>query len=46
MLKKCSPKIHFDIVIIDHNSKKEDLEQIKKQLNKTNIKKFHHFFKC
>ncbi len=36
--KKCSPKIHFDIVIIDHNSKKEDLEQIKKQLNKTNIK--------
>ena len=36
--KKCSPKIHFDIVIIDHNSKKEDLEQITKQLNKTNIK--------
>ena len=36
--KKCSPKINFDIVIIDHNSKKEDLEQIKKQLNKTNIK--------
>ena len=36
--KKCSPKIHFDIVIIDHNSKKDDLEQIKKQLNKSNIK--------
>ena len=36
--KKCSPKIHFDIVIIDHNSKKDDLEQIKKQLSKSNIK--------
>ena len=32
------PKIKFDIVIIDHNSKKEDLEQMKKQLNKSNIK--------
>ena len=32
------PKIQFDIIIIDHNSKKEDLEQIKKQLNKSNIK--------
>ena len=32
------PKIKFDIVIIDHNSKKEDLEQIKRQLNKSNFK--------
>ena len=32
------PKIEFDIVIIDHNSKKEDLEQINKQLNKSNFK--------
>jgi len=31
-------KIKFDIVIIDHNSKKEDLEQIKKQLNKSSFK--------
>jgi len=36
--KTSFPKIHFNIVVIDHNSKKEDLEQIKKQLNKTNIK--------
>ena len=32
------PKIEFDIVVIDHNSKKEDLEQINKQLNKSNLK--------
>ena len=32
------PKIKFDIIIIDYNSKKEDLEQMKKQLNKTNFK--------
>ena len=32
------PKIEFDIVIIDHSSKKEDLEQIKKQLEKSNFK--------
>ena len=32
------PKIEFDIVIIDYNSKKEDLEQIKKQLKKSNFK--------
>ena len=36
--KKSFPKIEFNIVIIDHNSKSEDLEQIKKQLNKTNFK--------
>ena len=35
--KKSSPKIEFNIVIIDHNSKKEDLEQIKRQLNKSNF---------
>jgi hypothetical protein len=32
------PKIEFDIVVIDYNSKKEDLEQIKKQLKKSNFK--------
>ena len=32
------PKIKFDIIIIDHISKKEDLEQIKKQLKKSNFK--------
>ena len=32
------PQIKFDIVIIDHNSKKSDLAQIQKQLNKSNIK--------
>ena len=36
--KMAFPKIKFDIVIIDYNSKKEDLEQMKKQLNKTNFK--------
>jgi len=35
--KKYFPKIEFNIVTIDYNSKKEDLEQIKKQLNKTNF---------
>ena len=29
------PEIQFNIVVIDHNSKKEDLDQIKKQLNKS-----------
>ena len=32
------PKIEFDIVVIDHNSKKEDLAQMSKQLNKSNFK--------
>ncbi len=32
------PEIKFDIIVIDHNSKKEDLEQIKKQLKNSNIK--------
>jgi len=32
------PKVEFDIIVIDHNSKKEDLEQIKKQFNGLNIK--------
>ena len=35
--KKSLPKIEFDIVVIDHNSKKEDLEQIKKQINKSSF---------
>jgi len=32
------PKIQLDIVVIDHNSKKQDLDQMKKQLNKSNLK--------
>ena len=35
--KKALPKIKFGIVAIDHNSKKKDLEQIKKQLNKSSF---------
>jgi len=30
--------IEFDIIVIDHNSKKEDSEQIKQQLTKSNFK--------
>jgi len=36
--KKIFPNIEFRIVTIDHNSKKEDIEQIKKQLKKSNFK--------
>ena len=32
------PKINFKIFVIDHNSSTEDIELIKKQLNKSNIK--------
>jgi len=32
------PKIKFDIVVVDYNSKKKDLEQIKKQLEKSNFR--------
>ena len=32
------PKIDFEIIVIDYNSKKNDLEKIKKQLNKSNLK--------
>tara|TARA_B100000686_G_scaffold305255_1_gene343549 strand:+ start:658 stop:1692 length:1035 start_codon:yes stop_codon:yes gene_type:complete len=35
--KKTFPKIKFNIVIIDHNSKEEDLNQIKKQLSNSNF---------
>ena len=31
------PQIEFDIVIVDYNSKKSDLEQMKKQLNKSHL---------
>ena len=31
------PQIEFDIIIVDHNSKKNDLEQMKKQLNKSHL---------
>ena len=36
--KAALPKIEFDIIVIDHNSKKNDIEQMKKQLNKSNLK--------
>ena len=32
------PQIEFDLVIVDYNSKKNDLNQIKKQLDKSNFK--------
>ncbi|RZO49857.1 MAG: glycosyltransferase family 2 protein [Candidatus Pelagibacterales bacterium] len=31
------PKIKFDIIVIDHNSESNDLKQIKKQLDKSNL---------
>ena len=31
------PQIKFNIVIVDHNSKKSDLDQVKKQLNKSHF---------
>ncbi len=36
--QKTFPKIKFDISIIDYNSQKEDLDQLKMQLNKSNFK--------
>ena len=36
--KKIFPKINFDIIVIDYKSEKHDLEQIKKQLNKSSFK--------
>ena len=36
--KKSFPQIEFDVVIVDYNSKKNDLDQMNKQLNKINIK--------
>jgi len=36
--KEYFPKINFNIVIVDHNSKKNDLDQMKKQLDKEKIK--------
>ena len=32
------PQIEFDLVIVDYNSKKNDLNQMKKQLDKSNFK--------
>ena len=32
------PKIEFEIIIIDHNSKKEDIDQMKKQLSRSKCK--------
>jgi glutamate racemase len=36
--KKFLPEIEFDIVIIDYNSKKSDLDQMQKQLNESHFK--------
>ncbi len=36
--KAALPKIEFDIIVIDHNSKKDDINQMKKQLDKSNLK--------
>jgi len=36
--EKYFPKIDFDIIVIDHDSNESDLEQIKKQLKKSNLK--------
>jgi len=38
MAKKSFPQVEFNIVIIDYNSKREDLDQMKKQLQKTQFK--------
>ena len=36
--KLALPKIEFDIILIDYNSEKNDIEQMKKQLDKSNLK--------
>ena len=36
--KKSLPKINFEIIVIDYNSKKKDLDQISKQLSVSNYK--------
>ena len=36
--KTALPKIEFNIIVIDHNSEKNDIEQMKKQLDKSNLK--------
>ena len=36
--KAVLPKIELDIIVIDHNSEKNDIEQMKKQLDKSNLK--------
>jgi len=36
--KKSFPQIEFDVVIVDYNSKKSDLNQMQKQLNKSYFK--------
>ena len=36
--KEVLPKIEFNIAVVDHNSEKNDIEQMKKQLDKSNLK--------
>jgi len=38
LAKSIFPNVDFNIVIVDYNSKKNDLEQIEKQLNKSKFK--------
>ena len=38
LAKKSFPQIELEIIIVDYNSKKNDLDQMNKQLNKINIK--------
>ena len=38
LAKKSFPQIEFDVVIVDYNSKKSDLDQMQKQLNKSYFK--------
>ena len=38
LAKKTFPQIELEIIIVDYNSKKNDLDQMNKQLNKINIK--------
>jgi len=38
LAKKTFPQIELEIIIVDYNSKKNDIDQMNKQLNKINIK--------
>ena len=40
--QKSLPKVQFSIIVIDHNSKEDDLTKIKKQLENCNIKNSVH----
>ncbi len=42
LAQKSFSKVQFNIIVIDHNSKKDDLEKIKKQLGNCNINNSIH----